>query len=208
MATVTVLTPTIPGREDFLSRALESVEKQTRQPDDVHVEKDPFRTGAGSTRNRGLRHVLTDYVAFLDDDDTFLENHVESLMRVAEERPEVDVVYPVPEFVGHHPESIRVGLDGKLVSPWYRPFTEEHRRFLICNNNFIPVTTLVKTSKIRRVKGFPEPGDSDARLSHAEDWIMFRRLALKGAEFFHLPEVTWRWVQGDWHTEGRGLTQG
>lgn len=205
MVTCAVLIATIPGREEMLQRALDSVTAQTRQPERVHVEKDPFRTGAARTRNRGLRHVTEDYVLFLDDDDELLPNHVESLMRAVEQDPGVDVVYPIPEFRGkHRPDSIRVLVDGRWVVPWGLEWTEQHRRCLITKNNFIPVTLAARVSAVRRVGGFPEPGDSDARLSIAEDWIMLRRLALKGFRFKHLPEVTWRWTKGDHHTEGQG----
>lgn len=189
----------------MLKRALASVENQTRKPDAVHVEKDPMRTGAAATRNRGMRHVTTTHVAFLDDDDELLPHHVESLMRVSEEM-DADVVYPIPRFIGHDPRCVRVGIDGKLVPPWGLEWTEQHRSYLITRGNFIPVTTLVKVRSFRRVGGFPEPGDRDYTLSPHEDWLMFRRLALKGFRFEHLPEETWIWRKGDWHTEGRGLS--
>lgn len=205
MATVASLTATIPGREDRFLQALESINAQTRPVDQIVVESDFHRTGAACARNRALQRVTSDYVAFLDDDDEWLPNHVESLMKVAETDPSIDVVYPVPEFRGRHkPSSIRVRLGGRFVPPWGLEFTEEHRQYLIQTNNFIPVTALVKTEAIRSVGGFPEPGDSDARLSIAEDWLMFRRLAMKGCKFHHLDEVTWIWERGNWHTEGRG----
>lgn len=204
MSSVTVLIATIPGREDMLQRALDSVAEQTRQPDAVHVEKDPTRTGAARTRNRGLRHVRTRYVAFLDDDDELLPNHIESLMRVAEET-DADVVYPTPRFVGHDPRCVRVGIDGKLVPPWGLDFTEQHKNYLITRGNFIPVTALVKVRSLRRVGCFPEPGDSDYRLSPHEDWLMFRRIALANGHFEHYTgPPTWIWRKGTHHTEGRG----
>lgn len=204
MATCAILIATIPGREEMLQAALDSVKAQTRQPDQIHVERDPFRTGAASTRNRGLKHITTDYVFLLDDDDVLLPCHVEALMEVVEMDDTLDVVYPVPEFVGHSPRSIRLLLNGRWVPPWGIPWTEQHRQHMIARNNFIPVTNVVKTASMRRVGGFPEPGDSDFRLSHAEDWLLWRRMALKGMRFAHLPLRTWRWVKGTHHTEGRG----
>lgn len=205
MADVTILIPTIPGRESKLKEALDSVLAQTRMPDALHVEEDPLRTGAARTRNRGLRHVTTEYVALLDDDDVLLPNHIETLMRVVEGDKDLDVVYPIPRFEGaHHPNSIRVLIDGYWVPPWGLPWSEQHRQHMIARNNFIPVTNLVKTASIRRVGGFPEPGDRDFRLSHAEDWLLWRRMALKGMQFHHEPTETWVWYKGQHHTEGRG----
>lgn len=203
MSSVTVMIPSIPGREDMLQRALDSVSVQRRQPDAVHVERDPTRTGAAATRNRGLRHVTTKYVALLDDDDWLLPNHLETLMQVAEDT-DADVVYPTPRFVGHDPRCVRVGIDGKLVPPWGLEWTEQHRNYLITRGNFIPVTTLVKVRSIRRVGGFPERGDIDFNLSPHEDWLMFRRLAKQGFRFVHCPEETWVWEKGTHHTGGNG----
>jgi glycosyltransferase involved in cell wall biosynthesis len=49
----------------------------------VHVVPGPGR-GAGAARNVGLRQARTDWVAFLDADDTWLEGYVDRLRRAIE----------------------------------------------------------------------------------------------------------------------------
>lgn len=202
MATVAIVTPTIPPRKHLLAKAMESVENQTRQPDLVVVESDPFKTGAARTRNRAMVRVDTDYIAPLDDDDTLLENHLEVLMGAAEANPEMDVIYPIPLIEGMR-DPTAVVVDGKWRLPWGLEWTEDHRQHMIWRGNFIPHTCLIKVKTFLRVGGYPEPGDSDDKLSPCDDWKMLRRIALKGGKFLHVPEVTWRWAPNpDGHTGG------
>lgn len=202
MSTVTILTPTIPGREEMLAEAMASVEGQTRAPNNVVIEMDAFRTGAARTRNRALTRVDTDYIAFLDDDDSLLPRHIETLMGFAEWEPEVDVIYPTPQIEGmDDPTSVLV--NGNYYRPWGLEWTEDHRQHLIWRSSFIPLTCLVKTEAILSVGGFPEPGASEYKITPCEDWLMFRRLALKGRAFKHVNVKTWVWRKGDHHTGGQ-----
>jgi len=81
MAAITVIVPTIPTRGELLNRALETVAAQTLQPAGVIVEMDQKREGAATVRNRALDRVSTEFVAFLDDDDELLPNHLKLLAR-------------------------------------------------------------------------------------------------------------------------------
>lgn len=188
MADVTVLIATIPGREDLLTRALASIADQSRMPDEVVVEADPEFTGAAKTRNRALEHVITDYVAILDDDDWLLPNHIEVLMKVAERDSWLDLVYPVPE-IRNMADPTMVELRGRKRRPWGLPWTEGHRQYLVQRNNFIPVTVLMRTDSLKSIGGFQE----NPRLSPCEDWLTFRKMALQGMRFYHVNEKTWVW---------------
>ncbi len=47
--------------------------------------------GLSDTRNTGLRHATGDFIAFLDDDDTYLPKGLETLLRLFERAPEADI---------------------------------------------------------------------------------------------------------------------
>jgi len=72
---VTVITPTVPGREKLLEECIESVRKQTLQPVAHLVLMDKDKEGPAVIRNRLLKQVETEWVAFLDDDDLLMPNH-------------------------------------------------------------------------------------------------------------------------------------
>jgi glycosyltransferase involved in cell wall biosynthesis len=93
MSDVTVVIPTIPPRSHLLQRAVASVHDQMVQPKMTVIEYDKNHEGAAVTRNRGLERVETEFVAFLDDDDELLPNHLELCLDEIE-RTGADLVYP------------------------------------------------------------------------------------------------------------------
>lgn len=177
----TVAIPTIPPRSQLLERALVSAHAQT-VPVAVVVAVDEDREGEWTTRNRALALVETEWTAFLDDDDELLPGHVEMLLARQRETG-ADVVYPWFAVVwddGHE--------DPKWGAPvgFDMPFDAGRLR----SANYIPVTTLVRTSLALEVGGFPEPGPPHAQMV---DWGFLLRMVDAGASFAHLPAVTWAW---------------
>ncbi len=185
MASITVIVPTIPPRAETLARALETVAAQTLQPAAVIVEMDDQREGAAAVRNRALKRVETEYVAFLDDDDELLPDHLKLCARYAT-LSGVDVVYPGYEVVGGEDPVNCFGI----------PFDAG----LLKRRNFIPISTLCRTRLAIAAGGFqPRP---DEHGDPCEDWGLWLAMLERGAKFGHLPQKTWRWHLGD-TTRGR-----
>jgi hypothetical protein len=180
-AGVTLIIPTVAGRQSLLERALASVACQTRRPDMVLIEPDPDRSGPGPTRNRALYRTVTEWVAFLDDDDELLPGHLRVLMRAAA-LSGADVLYPQFQDVGHVPEARRVP-QGLAFDPG-----------LLGRANFIPITVLARTRLIREVGAFADPAAAPRRDGQPqEDWGLWLRLLAARARFQPVPQVTWRW---------------
>jgi hypothetical protein len=184
---ITVLIATIAGREDSLLRAIASAAGQSLPAADIVVEHDRLRTGAAAARNRALERVSTEFVAFLDDDDELLPDHLKLCARYAR-LSGVDVVYPGYEPVGG-PDPVGcfgLAFDGGLLR----------------TRNFIPVTVLARTEAVRAAGGFqPHPDENGAP---CEDWGLWLAMQAQGARFGHLAVRTWRWWLGDGTTKGRG----
>lgn len=181
---ITLIVPTIAGREDLLARALASVAAQT-YPAHVVVERDHDRTGAAATRNRALERVDTEWVAFLDDDDELYPEHLRKLARYVR-LSQVDVAYPGYDCAGGEDPVNCFGIpfDGSLLQ----------------RRNFIPVTVLARTEMVRRVGGFqPHPDENG---DPCEDWGLWLAMHAAGARFGHLAVRTWRWHLGE-TTKGR-----
>jgi glycosyltransferase involved in cell wall biosynthesis len=182
---ITLVVPTIPGREQLLDRALDSVDGQSLPPEAVIVEFDGERTGAAAARNRALERVDTEYVAFLDDDDVLYPDHLLKLARFAR-LSDLDLVYP-----GYD-------CDGDPVNCFGLPFSAT----LLRQRNYIPVTVLAKTEKVLAAGGFqPHPDDNG---DPCEDWGLWLAMLDMGARFGHLPVKTWRWNYSTDTTKGRG----
>lgn len=204
---VTVVIPTIPGREKFLRRAIDSVNAQLIGPGDVVIAYDKDRRGAHVTRNGALKLVKTSWVAWLDDDDELLPNHIKVLVRGAN-KSDADMVFTYAEFRGGEDPLAVVRANGSVIpQPINVPWDSESRYSLRHFGNFIPVTYMVKTAAVRDVGGFPAPYTFDARNSRdCEDYGLLLRLLDAGYAFHHVCGVrTWVYNFHDSNTGGRGV---
>jgi hypothetical protein len=208
---VTVAIPSIPGREQLLARALESVAAQTTAPRRILVHTDTERHGAAWTRNRLLRQVRTGWVAWLDDDDELLPNHLEVLIRGANDS-QADLVYSYPEIIGV-PDPLAVcDDDGNVVTePIDIQFGPRQEQWLRERGNFVPVCYLVRTALLKQVGGFPEPHSVPVPAGNnsggCEDSLALLKLLDAGARFHHVLGVrTWRYHVWGGNVGGRGIT--
>lgn len=185
---VTVVIPTIPGREQLLARAVDSVLRQNLYVDSIIIRSDIAKQGAAVNRQAGLNSVNTEWVAFLDDDDEFYPQHIESLLSHALDEA-ADYVFSWYDVIGGtDPRASEFGL------PWD---PEAPRQTTI--------TTLVRTELAQSV-GFINPDDaplnSPDRLYAGEDWFFTKGCAEAGATISHLPERTWAWHHHSGNTSG------
>jgi glycosyltransferase involved in cell wall biosynthesis len=198
-ASIAVVIPTIPGREQLLERALVSVRRQFRQPDQVVVEYDEARTGAAAARNRALASVETDLIAWLDDDDELCRNHLGALAHAI---AGFDLAYSTPVMVGGT-DPTAVTLRGVWRKPWGVPFGLEQEKHLRELGSFIPITHMVRTAAVRRVGGFPDGRTLDDGRYQGEDERYLIALLDAGARFTHINVPTWKWHVHDGHTAGK-----
>jgi len=162
--TIAVVTAAVPERLDLLSEACESVRAQTLQPDEHIVVVDYARRGTADALNRALAAVTSEWVAVLDDDDVLYPDHLERLEGASRF---ADVVYS--------------NFDCDWGLQCFRAFDPVALR----EENFIPTTSLVRTSKLRDVGGWPD--------QHLQDWGLWLRILETRGRFVSVPKVTWRY---------------
>ena len=188
MCDVTVVIPTIPPRAQMLTRALASVESQTHPAAAVIVEHDHTGEGPAVIRNRALGQVVTEWVAFLDDDDYLLPDHLAVLCQ-GQEQSGADVVWPWFRVQG-----------GTDPFPMHRG-----RQWDPQDPHQIPITVLARTDAIRAVGGFQTiPDGPTDRLGNraGEDWTLWLALSSAGYQFHHVNRITWVWCHGPQNTSG------
>lgn len=163
---VTVITPTIPERAELLSQAIASVNNQI-EPAVAHlIGVDLERAGPTPVRNRLLKSVDTEWVAFLDDDDILYPQHFRVVSRHLDS---ADLIYTWCNSEGR---------DGFNPNSY---FDEQRLR----GGNYIPITVTLRTSKLREVGGIPN--------ERLEDWALWVKLLDSGARFVCEPTVTWNY---------------
>jgi glycosyltransferase involved in cell wall biosynthesis len=169
MARITVITPALPTRMHLLGECLRSVAAQEYQPYEHLVALDYAREGPCVIRNRLAAAARGEWLAFLDDDDLLLSNHLRELLEHS--AAEADVVYSFCR------------VEGRIEMPGWIPnstFDADRLRA----DNFIPVTCAVRKSSFERADGFRKEDGQ-------EDWGLWLRLLNSGARFKCVPIVTW-----------------
>jgi glycosyltransferase involved in cell wall biosynthesis len=192
---VTVAIPSIPPRAQLLRRAVDSVLSQTFSVDGISIAVDNLKQGAGPTRQRALDGVTTEWVAFLDDDDEFMPDHIAKLVDHAAATG-ADYVYSwfkVVDSLGRVREEDPVFPPGHYLDPW---------------NNASPrqttITTLVKTELAKTVRFVPGPdGKTIDGQTWGEDWQFTLGCLAVGAKISHLVDKTWLWHHDSRNTSGR-----
>jgi hypothetical protein len=191
---LTVVITTIPTRKIRLRKALRSVKQQTLQPYEIIISEDTEKKGAPANRDAGLEAVTTTYVAFLDDDDYFYPDHLETLYNAIKEQ-DADIVYSWFDVEG--------GTD---------PFPENFGRAFDPENPCqTTVTTLCKTETVRNAGGFSNTyGLNEEQLATfaqgntvGEDFRMVMSALQNGAKIYHVPKKTWAYVHWHGNTSGR-----
>jgi glycosyltransferase involved in cell wall biosynthesis len=197
---VSVILPTY-NRPEFLVRALMSLVDQSFRNFEVVMVNDAGQAlepvlaqfagrlnityvrhatnrGLPAARNTGLGVARGRYIAYLDDDDWYRSDHIESLVE-----PLRTGVYKVACS-----DSLLI-LEAKTAAG-YQPVRQllhrstpfDRDRLLIAN--YIPVLSVMHERTC-----VDEVGRFDEQLRTQEDWDFFIRLSQR-YEFFHLPKVT------------------
>ncbi|MFH0754188.1 MAG: glycosyltransferase family 2 protein [Candidatus Omnitrophota bacterium] len=142
----------------------------------IHYQAHERRAGGSAARNTGLKWASGRFIAFLDDDDTWYQDFLSTLMRVmGESATDVGVVSCDVEFV-NFAGSIRrsrslPGASGDVF------------KAMLCGER-----SIVGTVALARREVFDGCGGFDEALPSAQDWDMWIR-ASKKYRFVHVNEV-------------------
>ena len=192
MPRVSVIIPTY-RHPEYVLKAIESVFSQTYTDHEVIVINDgsPDNTGellkplsdsgriqyieqsnAGqaAARNRGITEAKGEFVAFLDDDDSWPPDKLAWQIEVLENSPQAVVVYGYAEIrCGNHRgrQPASTGPSGNIFSQF-------------AQNGYIrsPGQTLIRRDHLVRIGGF------DSTLWGVDDWDLWLRLTALG-EFIY-----------------------
>lgn len=168
----------------MLHEAISSVTNQSLPAAALSIAVDVEREGAPATRQRALDAVTTPWVAFLDDDDLFMNVHLEHLYTHARDTG-ADFVYSWFLVPG--------GADPFPATHFSEPFDPD-------NPIETTVTVLVRTELAKAV-GFQSLNRGHGQ-NTGEDRFFTLGCLQEGAKVSHLVERTWWWRHHGGNTSG------
>jgi glycosyltransferase involved in cell wall biosynthesis len=152
--------------------------------------------GLSAARNAGVQLATGDFLAFLDADDLFMHDKLETQSRFLEANPEVGLV-------GAH--FVRIDGEGRpLSAPSLKELSsgpvELEETLVSCP--FASHATLLSRDWFERVDGFCEG------LSAAEDWDFYCRLAIAGCRMHKQGRIvcSYRFAPGSMSLQSRKQT--
>ncbi|HEY2387433.1 MAG TPA: glycosyltransferase [Candidatus Binatia bacterium] len=212
---VSVIVPTL-DRPETLREAIESILQQTYRDFEIIVVNDggadvaalvqsldtegrisyvrhPANRNLAAARNSGIGVARGKYIAYLDDDDRFYPEHLETLVAFLEQG----------SHRAAYTDALRVTQtrrDGRYVTVARdRPYSNDHDRDWLLVRNAFPVLCMMHDRAcIEAVGGFDE-----ALTSH-EDWDLWVRMSAR-FPFKHLPTITAEFTH---RVDGSSMTSG
>lgn len=144
-----------------------------REPQRVYIRR-PENFGSDTApKNRGILESKGDYIAFLDDDNTWRPDHLAALVAELERNPDIDLVYGDRWAINEEDETRnRLGI--------FSDFNPS----LLLNHNYIDTSdALVRRQALFDVGGF------DERYKKFVDWNLWLRMAKAGKRFKRVPLI-------------------
>ncbi|WP_052711223.1 glycosyltransferase family A protein [Pseudofrankia sp. DC12] len=206
---ISVIIPTA-DRPGYLDRALRSLDRQSLRDFEVIVVADggtppeqvidawrgrlaitllevPQRRGVSHARNLGAASASGDLLAFLDDDDVFLPDHL-AVAATTLADPSIEVAYGAALVSDRWIDAIPRTADGAAVLRKGYPF----------DPGFLLVANFIHTGAVTVRNYTGTSAQFDETLQHCEDWAMWLTLHAQGYRFAYTGACTsvYHQVQG------------
>jgi glycosyltransferase involved in cell wall biosynthesis len=134
--------------------------------------------GLSAALNTGIRVAKGKYIAYLDDDDIYYPDHLETLVGFLE-RSDFFIAY-TDAYTSYTIEKRGQIIEVENAIPYSQDF--DYERIFI--DNFIPILCVVHQKSCLEKTGF-----FDENLKRNEDWDMWIRLSIN-YKLFHIKKVT------------------
>jgi glycosyltransferase involved in cell wall biosynthesis len=134
--------------------------------------------GPSGARNAAIRRARGEFIAFLDSDDLWFENYLESQLHGLEETPGYDFIYCDAKLMG---DGVPSGRTFMQAFPSRGPVNFESLLSLQC--------IVISSCTVARRESIVKAGLFDEGFRHCEDFDLWLRIAFSGARMRYQPDV-------------------
>ena len=209
---VSVIVPTH-NRPDLLKEAIQSILDQTFRNFEIIVINDAGQDAEGvvkgmdssivylrhkqnlglaAARNTGIRAAKGKYIAYLDDDDIFYPDHLQTLVDFLEGND-----YSVAYTDAYRAYQTLQSDSSYVITERDVPYSFDFNKIWMLADNFIPVLCIMHTKECLEVAGY-----FDESLNALEDWDLWIRISQK-FDFRHITKIT---CEFRWRVDGTSMT--
>lgn len=133
--------------------------------------------------NMALELANGEYLNFLDDDDLFYADHIETMIQKLMENKEYNAAYTIAyeerrELLSTEPEYKYI-IHGKSIV-----FNKKFSRFTLITRNAFPIQTVMFKKEL-----YEKYGGLDLEFNYLEDWELWARYCFDN-KFLYIPKVT------------------
>lgn len=196
----------------WVERAIRSVVEQTISPAEFYVVNDGSRAderallgelaqkygfqildqengGQGSARNHGVAACQADWICFLDQDDFYVPEHIEILLKLVPANPHgFGFGYGSYNLAD---EAGKVFFENELLrsQSGLHPPRRDFLQMIGRNLSILPSASIISKDAFRQVGGF------DCQFRGYEDDDLFSRIILAGLDCSYVPVPVYVWCQ-------------
>ena len=145
-----------------------------------------------ATRNAGIRIAKGKYIGYLDDDDLYYPDHIQTLVEFLE-NSEYKVAYTDATKADQEKQDGKYVTINRSVS-----YSYDFDPDLLMVNNYIPILCIMHERGC-----LEQTGLFDETLDTHEDWDLWIRMCLKFGSFYHIKQTTCEFT---WRTDGSTTT--
>ena len=171
---------------------VESIISELSTGEDITYVRHDSNKGPAAARNSGIAAARGKYIAYLDDDDTYYPDHLETLIDFLQRNAEYKVAYTDAYRAFYR----KKGRGYTLVRKDKWSFDFDYDDILVGNFILNAFSVMHEKSCLETVGLF------DEQLSTNEDWDMWIRMSQK-FEFAHIRRIT---AEFSWRLDGSTLS--